>query len=81
MGIDAEWGRFPICPEMSRFVPVLSPFVLFCPGLSPFRASRRTNEDKRGQNGMCRDKLANAPFSTPQQAFGRRSWETLPADT
>ena len=20
MGVDAKWGRFPICPEMSRFV-------------------------------------------------------------
>ena len=27
MGVDAKWGCFPICPEMSRFVPV-------CPLLS-----------------------------------------------
>ena len=31
MGVDAKWGRFPTCPEISRFVPV-------CPLLSFFRA-------------------------------------------
>ena len=54
-GVDAKWGRFPICPEMSSF-------VLFCPDLSPFWAPRRTKEDKRGQNGTFRDKLGNAPI-------------------
>ena len=49
MGVDAKWGRFPFCPEVSRFVPVR-------PLLSPFRAPRRTKEDKRGQTGKygCR---------------------------
>ena len=55
--VDAKWGRFPICPEMSRFVPVLSFSVLFG---GPERGQIGTKEDKRGQNG---DKLGNAPFS------------------
>ena len=55
MGVDAKWGRFPVCPDMSRFVPV-------CPPLSLFWAPRRTKEDKRGQNGTFRDKLGNAPI-------------------
>ena len=59
MGVDAKWGRFQFVPKC----PVLSTFVLFCPDLSPFRAPRRTKEDKRGQNGTFRDKLGNAPFS------------------
>ena len=44
MGVDPKWGRFPICPEC----PVLSPFVLIRPDLSPFWASKKTKEDKRG---------------------------------
>ena len=32
MGVDPKWGRFAICPKLSRFVP----FVLFCPDLSSF---------------------------------------------
>ena len=48
MGVDAKWGRFPICPEMSRFVPV-------CPLLSFLGPGTRTNRDKRGQTGTKRD--------------------------
>ena len=60
MGVDAKWGRFPICPKMSRFVPV-------CPLLSldlgPGKGGQiGTKEDKRGQNGTFRDKLGNAPI-------------------
>ena len=55
MGVDAKWGRFPICPDMSRFVP-------FCPFWGPERGQIRTKEDKRGQNGTFQDKLGNAPI-------------------
>ena len=51
MGVDAISGRFPICPEMSRFVPI-------CPLLSRFGArngdksgQKRTNGDKTGHFG------------------------------
>ena len=44
MGVDAKWGRFPICPEMSRFVPV-------CPLLSRFVLVPGPKKDKRGQTG------------------------------
>ena len=50
MGVDAKWGRFPICPEMSRFVPV-------CPLLSFLGPGTWTNRDKRGQTGTKRDIL------------------------
>ena len=43
-GVDAKWGRFPICPEMSRFVPV-------CPLLSFLGPRTRTNRDKTGHFG------------------------------
>ena len=48
MGVDAKWGCFPICPEMSRFVPV-------CPLLSFLGPGTGTNRDKRGQTGTKRD--------------------------
>ena len=48
MGVDAKWGRFPICPEMSRSVPV-------CPRLSFLGPGTGTNRDKRGQTGTKRD--------------------------
>ena len=38
MGVDAKWGRFPIGPDVSRFVPVcplLSRFVPVCLPLCP----------------------------------------------
>ena len=44
MGVDAKWGRFPICPEMSRCVPV-------CPLLSQFVPVPGPKKDKRGQTG------------------------------
>ena len=47
MGVDANWGRFTICPEMSRFVPVC-PLLSLGPGTG-------TNRDKRGQTGTKRD--------------------------
>ena len=48
MGVDAKWGRFPICPEMSRFVPV-------CPLLSRFVPVPGPKKHKRGQTGTKRD--------------------------
>ena len=48
MGVDAKWGSFPICPEMSRFVPG-------CPLLSFLGPGTGTKEDKRGQTGTKRD--------------------------
>ena len=51
MGVDAKWGRFPICPEMSRFVPV-------CPLLSFLAPGTGINRDKRGQTQRAlRDRL------------------------
>ena len=50
MGVDAKWGRFPICPEMSRFVAV-------CPLLSFLGPGTGTSRDKRGQTGKKRDIL------------------------
>ena len=55
------------CPEHGPLVllticPEMSPFVLVCPDLSPFWASKRAKEDKRGQNGTFQDKLGNAPI-------------------
>ena len=58
MGVDAKWGCFPICPEMSRFVPVC-PLLSF---LGPGMGTNRDKEDKRGQNGTFRDKLGNPPI-------------------
>ena len=48
MGVDAKWGRFPICPEMPRFIRV-------CPLLSFLGPGTGTNRDKRGQTGTKRD--------------------------
>ena len=48
MGIDHRGGRFPVCPEMSRFVPV-------CPLLSRFVLVPGPKKDKRGQMGTKRD--------------------------
>ena len=60
MGVDAKWGgRFPICPEMSRFVPV-------CPLLSQFVPVPGPEKDKRGQTGTKRDisgQIGTPPFS------------------
>ena len=62
MGVDAKRGRFPICPEMSRLVPIcLFPFL--GPGTG-------TKEDKRGQNGTFRDKLGNAPIYQKRGEYG-----------
>ena len=58
MGVDPKWGCFPICPEMSRFVPVWPRLPPFVPVLGP----KRTKEDNPGQNGTFRDKLENAPI-------------------
>ena len=55
MGVDAKWGRFPICPEM----PVLSSFVLICPRSGPpmswFVPVLGPQKNKRGQTGTKRD--------------------------
>ena len=59
MGVVAKWGRFPICPEMSRFVPV-------CPLLSQFFPVPGPKKDKRGQTGTKRDisgQIGTPPFS------------------
>ena len=48
MGVDLKCGRFPICPAMSRFVPV-------CPLLSFLAPGTRTNRNRRGQTGTKRD--------------------------
>ena len=70
-GLNPKWGRFPICPEMSRFVPACPclsllvparPCLSFCPSWGPERGQIGANEDKRGQNGTFRDKLGNTPF-------------------
>ena len=58
MWVDPKWGRFPVCPEMSRFVPV-------CPRLSRFVPVLGLKKDKRGQNGTFRDKLGNASILDP----------------
>ena len=58
MGVDAKWGRFPICPEMSRFVPV-------CPLLSRFVPVPGPNRDKRGQSGTKRDISGQIGKRTP----------------
>ena len=52
MGVDAKWGRFPMCPEMSRFVPV-------CPLLSSFVLLGARNEDKSGQKRTNGDKTGH----------------------
>ena len=44
MGVDPKWGRFPICPEMSFFVPI-------CPRSGPEEGQKRTNGDISGQIG------------------------------
>ena len=48
MGVDAKWGRFPICPEMC---PRLSSFVPICPRSGPQEGQKRTNGDKTGHFG------------------------------
>ena len=48
MGVDAKGGRFPICPEMSRFVPVLPRLSRFVPVLGPKKGQKRTDADKTG---------------------------------
>ena len=50
MGVDPKWGRFPICPEMSR----LSPFVLFFSSWGPERGQMGTKEDKQDKTGHFR---------------------------
>ena len=52
MGVDAKWGRFPICPEMSRFVPA-------CPLLSSFVPVPGPKKDKRGQKRTSGDKTGH----------------------
>ena len=52
MGVDAKWGRVPICPDMSRFVPV-------CPLLSFLGPGTGTNRDKRGQKRTKGDKTGH----------------------
>ena len=62
MGVDAKWGRFPICPEMSRFVPVCPLLSFLGPGTGTNRDKRGQTGTKRGQNETFRDKLGNAPI-------------------
>ena len=51
-------GAFPICPEMSRFVPVCPLF----PDMSPFWAPKRTNEDTRDKMGHFGTNWETPPF-------------------
>ena len=76
MGVDAKWGRFPICPEMSRFVPV-------CPLLSRFVPVPGPKKDKRGQTGTKRDisgQIGKRPHSSPQIKFARNSKRVIVID-
>ena len=61
-----KWGRFPICPEMSR----LSPFVLFCPSWGLEQGQIGTKEDKRDKRGHFGTNWEMPPFSIyPPQVF------------
>ena len=54
MGVDAEWGRFPICPEVSRFVPICPLLSRFVPVPGPKKdesGHKRTRGDKTGHFG------------------------------
>ena len=46
MGLDAKKGRFPICPEMSRFCFRLSSFVLLGARNGDKSGQKRTDGDK-----------------------------------
>ena len=65
MGVDAKWGRFPICPEMSCFVPVcLSSFVLLGARNDDKSGQTRTTGNKTGDFGTKgkRPHLASTPI-------------------
>ena len=66
MGVDAKWWRFPICPEMSRFVPV-------CSLLSRLVAVPGPQKDKRGQAGTKRDISTNWEKPPFRIFFGHKS--------
>ena len=59
MGVDPKWGRFPICPEMSGFVPV-------CHHLSRFVLVPGPKKDKRGQTGTKWDILGTNGETPPK---------------
>ena len=44
MGVDAKWGRFPNCPDMSRFVPVCPHFPGFVSAFSAFLLCRFSSD-------------------------------------
>ena len=50
MGVDPKWGRFPNCPETSRFVAVVL-VVLFGARNGDKSGQKRTNGDKTGRFG------------------------------
>ena len=62
MGVDPKWGRFPVCPEMSRFVPVCP----LCPNLSPFRPPN-FGFGKRGL--LEKGSFQKSPFSRDSREF------------
>ena len=51
MGVDAKWGRFPICPRNVPFCPRLSSFVLLGAPHGDKSGQKRTNGDKTGHFG------------------------------
>ena len=71
----AEW-QWILNGGVSQFVPtcpVLSPFVLFCPDLSPLGAPRRTKEDKWGKTGHFGTNWEKPPFSIHPRTSSRSS--------
>ena len=55
MEVDPKWGRFPICPEMSRFVPV-------CPRLSLNKGEReKEREGRRERQGKKKTSTTSFP--------------------
>ena len=65
MGVDAKWGRFPIYPEMSRFVPV-------CPFLSRLVPVPGSKKDNKGQTGTKRNisgQIGKRPHFYPHLAL------------
>ena len=65
MGVDAKWGRFPICPEMSRFVPVCPVLSSLGPRTGNKRGQKGTKQDISEQIGK-RPNLASTPIDDRQ---------------
>ena len=63
MGVDPNWGRFLIGPDISHLVPV-------CPFLSFLEPSMGTNRDQRGQTGTKRDMSGQIVRNGPNTVSG-----------